>query len=94
MLRLLVAVLPTLFSVMQSRRHLVIENLAFRQQLATLAGRRHPDIRPADRVFWFLLRLSPDVKRDAVELLDLPGRIPSGNLTAHAGHKSRSWAVS
>ena len=26
--------------------------------------------------------LSPDVKRDAVKLLDLPGRIPSGNLTA------------
>jgi hypothetical protein len=26
--------------------------------------------------------LSPDVKRDAVNLLDLPGRIPSGILTA------------
>jgi hypothetical protein len=26
--------------------------------------------------------LSPDVKRDAVKLLDLPGRIPSGTLTA------------
>ncbi len=31
---------------------------ALRQQLATLAGRRHPDIRPADRVFWILLRRS------------------------------------
>jgi len=40
---------------MRSRRHLVIENLALRQQLATLAGRRHPDIQPADRVFWVLL---------------------------------------
>jgi len=56
MLRLLVALLPTLFSAMRSRRHLVIENLALRQQFATLAGRRHPDIRPADRVFWILLR--------------------------------------
>jgi putative transposase len=56
MLRLLVALLPTLFSAMRSRRHLVIENLALRQQLATLAGRRLPDIRPADRVFWILLR--------------------------------------
>jgi len=82
MLRLLVAVLPTLFSAMRSRRHLVIENLALRQQLASLAGRRHPDIRPADRVFWVLLHLSPDVKRDAVKLLDLPGRIASVNLTA------------
>jgi len=56
MLRLLAALLPTLLSAMRYRRHLVIENLALRQQLATLAGRRHPDIRPADRVFWILLR--------------------------------------
>jgi hypothetical protein len=34
MLRLLVALLPTLFSAMRSRRHLVIEKLALRQQLA------------------------------------------------------------
>ena len=49
-LRLLVALLPTLFSAMRSRRHLVIENLALRQQLATFASRLHPDIRPADRM--------------------------------------------
>jgi hypothetical protein len=41
---------------MRSGRHLVIENLALRQQLVTLTGQRHPDIRPADRVFWVLLR--------------------------------------
>jgi hypothetical protein len=41
---------------MRSRRPTVIENLALRQRLATLAGRRHPDIWPADRVFWVLLR--------------------------------------
>jgi hypothetical protein len=63
MVRLLVALLPTLFSAMRSRRHLVIENLALRQQLATLAGRRHPDIRPADRVFWVLLRRHHDSYR-------------------------------
>jgi hypothetical protein len=56
MLRLFLALLPTFLSATRSRRHLVIENLALRQQLATLAGRRHPDIRPADRVFWVLLR--------------------------------------
>ena len=44
MLRLLAALLPTLLSAMRSRCHLVIENLALRQQLAILAGRRHPDI--------------------------------------------------
>jgi len=56
MLRLLAALLPTLFSAMRSRRHLVIENLALRQQLATFASRLHPDVRPSDRVFWVLLR--------------------------------------
>ena len=55
MLRLLVALLPTLRSAMHSRRDLVVENLALRQQLATLASRRHPVIRPADRLFWILL---------------------------------------
>jgi len=55
MLRLLVALLPTLRSAMLSRRNLVVENLALRQQLVTLVGRRRPDIRPADRVFWILL---------------------------------------
>ncbi len=56
MLRLLVALLPTLRSALRSRRDLAIENLALRQQLATLACRRHPNIRPADRLFWILLR--------------------------------------
>jgi hypothetical protein len=56
--RLLVALLATFLSVIRSRRDLVIENLALRQQLATLAGRQHPDIRPADRAFWILVRRS------------------------------------
>jgi len=56
MLRLLVALLPTLRSALRSRRDLVVENLALRQQLATLASRRHPVIRPVDRLFWILLR--------------------------------------
>jgi transposase InsO family protein len=34
----------------------MIENLALRQQLATLASRRRSVIRPADRLFWILLR--------------------------------------
>jgi putative transposase len=56
MLRLLVALLSTLGSAMRSRRDLVIENLALRQQLAMLASRGRPVIRPADRAFWILLR--------------------------------------
>jgi putative transposase len=43
-------------SAVLSRRELVVENLALRQQLATLASRRNPDIRLADRAFWILLR--------------------------------------
>jgi putative transposase len=56
MLRLFLALLPTFRSALRSRRDLVIENLALRQQLATLASRRHSVIRPADRLFWILLR--------------------------------------
>jgi len=56
MLRLLVAILPGLRSALRSRRDLVIENLALRQQLATLSRRRRPDLRPAERVSWVLLR--------------------------------------
>ena len=56
MLRLLVALLPTLRSAMRPRRDLVLENLALRQQLATLVNRQCPTIRPADRLFWVLLR--------------------------------------
>ena len=41
---------------MLSRRDLLVGNLALRQQLVTLASRRHPDIRPADRLFWIPLR--------------------------------------
>jgi hypothetical protein len=63
MLRLLVALLPTLRSAMRARRDLVIENLALRQQLATLGSRGRPVIRPADRVFWILLRSSSRPRR-------------------------------
>jgi hypothetical protein len=87
MLRLLEALLPTLFSAMRSRRHLVIENLALRQQLATVVGRRHPDIRPADRVFWLLLHrlwsrwaetlaiVRPDTVNSRLELIGFGGAL-------------------
>jgi len=55
MIRLLVALLPTLRSAMRSRRDLVVENLALRQQLATLVSRQRPAIWLADRLFWILL---------------------------------------
>jgi putative transposase len=58
MLRLLVTLLPTLRTALRSRRDLLVENLALRQQLATPASRRRPVIRPADRTFWILLSRS------------------------------------
>jgi putative transposase len=39
----------------RSRRALAFENLALRQQLATLTSRGRPVIRPTDRLFWILL---------------------------------------
>lgn len=53
MLRLLVAALQAVVSVFRSQRELAIENLALRQQLATLRreGAR-PKLRWADRLFW------------------------------------------
>jgi putative transposase len=54
LLRLLLVLLTRLFC---SRRDLLIENLALRQQLAVLR-RRHPQTRfaPSDRFFWVMLR--------------------------------------
>lgn len=56
MLRLLVDAVSALRSSLRARPDLVLENLALRQQLATLALRRRPTLRPADRAFWVLLR--------------------------------------
>src|SRR5574342_136721 len=60
MFRLLAALLPAVCSLLRARRDLVLENLALRQQLATLVARRRPTLRPTDRAFWVLLcRLWP-----------------------------------
>ena len=56
MLRLLGAAIAALHSGFRSRRQLVLENLALRQQLATVLQTRRPLIRPADRAFWVVLR--------------------------------------
>jgi hypothetical protein len=56
MLRLAEVVIRWLASVGRSRRELLLENIALRQQLATMVQRNRPRIRPADRVFWIILR--------------------------------------
>ncbi len=54
MLRLVAMSMRVFVSGFRSRRDLLLENLALRQQLATSATR--PLIRPADRAFWVALR--------------------------------------
>ncbi len=56
MLRLLLALIRALLSSFRSRRELLLENLALRQQLATFVRTRRPLIGPADRAFWVVLR--------------------------------------
>ena len=55
MLRLVAISKQMFVSAFRSRRHLLLENLALRAA-ATLAPRRRPLIRPADRAFWVVLR--------------------------------------
>jgi hypothetical protein len=57
MLLLLELTLGTIRLLPRSRQALALENLALRQQLASLrAGRRRPRVPPVDRLFWVALR--------------------------------------
>ena len=57
MSQLLRALLLALSRCIRSRRDLVLENFALRQQLAVLAARHpHPSLAAHDRVFWVILR--------------------------------------
>ena len=56
MCRLLWAIIAALSSEFGSRQGLVLENLALRQQLATVVQKQRPVIGPADRLFWLSLR--------------------------------------
>jgi len=62
MLHLLYALLATARSSLKSQRELALENLALRQQLATLHRKtKRPRLTHADRAFWVALRrLWPD----------------------------------
>ena len=54
---LALALASALLSTLESRRDLVLENLALRHQLAVLAAsERRPRFRPADRLVWTCLR--------------------------------------
>jgi len=67
MLRLMVLFFGVLVRALGSRRDLVLENLALRQQLATYKCRnRRPRIGAADRAFWVMLHQLWDRWRDAL----------------------------
>ena len=57
MIRLILTVIAILArALFRSRRELIAENLALRQQLALFKQKQpRPKLRPADRVFWVLL---------------------------------------
>ena len=56
MLRLIATLVPALRSAFRSHRELLLENIALRQQLATMVQRGRPRIRAVDRAFWIALR--------------------------------------
>jgi putative transposase len=57
MIRLLTLLLTSAAELFRSRRDLVLENLALRQQLAVLTQKRdRPRLASSDPVFWVLLR--------------------------------------
>jgi hypothetical protein len=57
MLGLLKVIFKALFAALSSRRDLVLENLALRQQLAVLRRKyRRPRIGIVDKVFWLVVR--------------------------------------
>ena len=58
MIRLLWAIVVALSSGFRSRRGLMLENLALRQQLSTVLQKRRPRIGLVDRAFWVVPRLS------------------------------------
>src|SRR6266516_6737134 len=54
---------------LRSRRELILENLALRQQLATVLQKRRPRIGPADRAFWVVLRRLSSRWSDAIVIM-------------------------
>jgi hypothetical protein len=69
MLRLLRATIAALLAGFRCRRELILENLALRQQLATVLQKRRPLIRPADRAFWVVLHRLWSKWSDAVVIV-------------------------
>ena len=58
MIRLLGVVLRSASAALRTRRHLVLENLALREQLSVFLATAHrrPSLTDFDRTFWTLLR--------------------------------------
>ena len=65
---------------LRSRQHLIVENLALRQQVAVLSRQqRRPRLRPSDRLFWCLLSRLWSPWRTALVFAQLIGRMARGN---------------
>lgn len=70
MLRLLLTCLQSLRSALHSRRDLMLENLALRQQLATFRAMRRPVLDRSDRAFWVLLHRTWSGWADALAIVE------------------------
>ena len=70
MLNLLLTILKTVCSSLKSHRHLALENLALRQQLAMLKQSTSlPRVSAADRLFWVLFSQYVDGWRALIHAL-------------------------
>ena len=72
MLALLFNLLATLRSALRTRTELALENLAFRQPLATLRrsfSRPRPRLRLTDRAFWLVLSRIWSLSADALVIV-------------------------
>jgi hypothetical protein len=70
MLNLLLTILKTVSSSLKSHRHLALENLALRQQLAMLKqSATRPRVSAADRLFWILFSKYVDGWRAMIHAL-------------------------
>ncbi len=87
MIRLLWAIVVALSSGFRSRRGLMLENLALRQQLSTVLQKRRPRIGLVDRAFWVVLRRVWARWADAVAIVR-----PETVIGWHRAGFSLSWS--
>ena len=88
MFGLITTLVSALLAGLRSRRDLFLENLALRQQLATVLQKHQPRIRPPDRLFWVLLRRFCSKWADALVIVK-----PKTVVARHRTGFSLYWVI-